>query len=839
MALDETEMTQSIDFTKQNRVKNAISGTEAAEVSKNLFGGIFLDINPEIGGMPYQKHFFDVADHLSLGFVRYPDGELPDGFAVHGADGQWRFVHNKLNNGDREITNPNSGEILDSGTIIDQSLLDDLTPALSLAYPDLLHPDLLTNSATGTPTGRTGFSKAIELAAQHGYDFALVLPVFQYLRPPVFRETLSDGSKVAFIATEHVKLDLLTHEVEQFLEKLLINKEYGGGLLPETILIELGNEDYFGWNQHYFEKDSQHDFDSYSAYVYGALTAINEFRQANPEVDFKVSMQAHGQSFVAEIERNLNDMGGLSLLSNIDVIDTSHLGLDSTVGSVHQIEEDWAILSGVRSLLALVEAAGGNASDVQVYNSAWSAKSSDVGSHGNASFGLPAAGAALSLFSGLVELGVQYSANWGIGSWAGLGTNSTGVRDGEVSYSPYAEVHRMMAESLVGTHQFSTAGMDNSRTDDVLTFAYGDDSKAVIFLAANEFTGTETLALEGFGPIGHVWAERLWVDGDADTGFLAQVSREAMVSDSNEITIEFHHPFEVVRLIVARTEPGEGAVHLWGSDEADLLKGGESGDLLQGNGGDDYISGGGGNDTIVGGAGNDTIYGNKGDDYISGGPGDDKLVGGLGFDTLSYAESNSDVFIWIDDGVVDSDEGIDEFKMFDRFVGSAHNDNFRNFSKSGIEIVAGAGDDLVIIGSGAQKNLIDLGDGDDFLISYGSETTVFGGDGNDTIHIFGLNGETSVVDGGAGNDVVYLANGSSIELRFSAQGGHDVIFGFQSARDRLVLAETYVNSLHSGEYTVSGSDTESRLDFLDDSSLTFKGLAELEIQFMIDDILQF
>ncbi|HHC29591.1 MAG TPA: calcium-binding protein [Rhodobacterales bacterium] len=480
---------------------------------------------------------------------------------------------------------------------------------------------------------------------------------------------------------------------------------------------------------------------------------------------------------------------------------------------------------------ALIVAAGGSASDTRFYNSAWGTSSSDIVEFGNSNNGLPSASAALSLFSGFATLEIDYAANWGIGAWTGSGISSSDVVNGKVTYSPYAEIMRLMAESLVGTLQVETPTMNGSRDDDVLAFAFEDDANAVIFLSANDFVGHELVTLDGFGEIGYVWAERISSSGDAVSGFETEVSREVLTANGLDILVHFDKPFEIVRLIVGREDPGFGELHLWGDETADTLRGGMSGDFLEGNGGADHISGRDGNDTIHGGSGNDVLYGNDGNDFMSGGPGEDRIVGGLGVDTLSYLDANSGVSIWIDDQNTESPEGDDTFSMIERYLGSDFGDAIRDFGTNAIEIDSRAGDDTVLI-SNATGVVTQLGDGDDSYIDYGVGNTVSGGEGDDTFLVFG---DAANVFGGLGDDEIVLGSGS-YNVHFSHGGGNDRIRGFTPDTDHLHLEEALFEIASSGTAEVVERDGAWGISFGHDTAIWFPDLLAADLIGILEDV---
>lgn len=169
------------------------------------------------------------------------------------------------------------------------------------------------------------------------------------------------------------------------------------------------------------------DRDSYSAYSIGVLTAIRDFGDDHPEIDSKVSMQARGGSFVAEIANNFDENGVSNLFGEIDIISLMHTGLNAGLDEVNATENIWSHTTGIAAMQALMTAANGNTSAAEIYMSAWGARSWDIYPENSGgvdnpdqNFRLPAAGAALSLFSGMFELGIDYAASWGVGSWGGM-----------------------------------------------------------------------------------------------------------------------------------------------------------------------------------------------------------------------------------------------------------------------------------------------------------------------------------------------------------------------------------------------------------------------------------
>jgi len=139
----------------------------------------------------------------------------------------------------------------------------------------------------------------------------------------------------------------------------------------------------------------------------------------------------------------------------------------------------------------------------------------------------------------------------------------------------------------------------------------------------------------------------------------------------------------------------------------DVLRGQDSSnDVINGLAGDDTISGQGGNDTLDGGEGNDTLLGNDGDDTLLGGTGndiahgqdgDDYLNGGIGDDYLNGGEGH-DIL----------NGGVGE----DSLIASGGNDI----------LTGGTSNDNLSGGKGNDIYVFNLGDGQDSINNYDSDT---------------------------------------------------------------------------------------------------------------------
>lgn len=152
-------------------------------------------------------------------------------------------------------------------------------------------------------------------------------------------------------------------------------------------------------------------------------------------------------------------------------------------------------------------------------------------------------------------------------------------------------------------------------------------------------------------------------------------------------------------------------------------------DNLEGTAGDDLIRGLRGNDTIDGGGGNDWIYAGEGNDEVAADPGNDRIFLGGGDDVYG-------------DYDIGTDEGSDT-------------------------IEGGSGDDTITVNSGTHEIWGDDADGDlegdDSITAYGGQVTIHGGKGNDTLAAFdgtaGGEGVSDTLYGGDGNDVIHVGSG--------------------------------------------------------------------------------
>ncbi len=169
----------------------------------------------------------------------------------------------------------------------------------------------------------------------------------------------------------------------------------------------------------------------------------------------------------------------------------------------------------------------------------------------------------------------------------------------------------------------------------------------------------------------------------------------------------------------------------WGGCGNDALYGSDGNDSMFGDEGDDILVGGIGNDRLDGGADNDILRGDLGDDLLFASEGNDDLHGGEGNDTVSYANINGSVIVFLGDTVDTraSLKGSDGTKD----LGSA---TLGTDYLTDIENVIGSSFDDAIFGN-SSVNRLEGADGNDLLVAIGEDTLV-GGNGSDTFAFFSL-----------------------------------------------------------------------------------------------------
>ncbi|QYK43546.1 MAG: hypothetical protein KF887_11655 [Paracoccaceae bacterium] len=551
-----------------------------AVMAPGLFGGISVNRSGTEG-----QAFQQSVGELGLTHLRWPGGTLSE-TAIVTPGGSVRLDYNPAH-----------------------------SYAYDLGYPDLLHHAALFN-ADGTPTGRSGFTEMLQTAIQNDASFSVILPTLRYLDDP------SEAGE----------------DTTDFLNALFVEGRWNGGKLPKKMILDVGNENY--------------DPESYARVSIEILRSVADFRAEHPEIAFDIAFQAmqSGEETTLLIDwmTSLQQPGDEGILAEIDhvrVHDLRH-GLHNLRNIEHGKKAD--ALFELRDAILEDRMALGldNLPEVGVYFSAWTVSPNDVDP--SLLLPMPSASAMLSLFTGMAELGTDHAAAWGVGMENATSPVTMTWQDpatGDFHLSPHGEVFRQMSEILPGMRLVDHAALDAGRTTPVNLYAFSDDAKVVIFLAANDLPANGMpveIDLSEYGPIANVWAESVSVENGI-TG-KPVVTNPAVTVDGSSVAVDMTDDYQVIRIVVTRTNPGDDPVWMRGGDGNDALVGSTADDRLEGGAGDDTLSGGKGNDRLFGGAGKDRLNGGVGNDLLHGGDGDDTLEGGSGDDTIHSGNGNDFVF---------------------------------------------------------------------------------------------------------------------------------------------------------------------------------------------------
>lgn len=286
-----------------------------------------------------------------------------------------------------------------------------------------------------------------------------------------------------------------------------------------------------------------------------------------------------------------------------------------------------------------------------------------------------------------------------------------------------------------------------------------------------------------------------------------------------------------------------------GTTAADTLLGTADDDAIKGRTGDDIISAGDGADRIDGGSNNDTIFGEGGDDTITVyslspiegsnpatrlGDGVSYADGGEGLDTLVLKTGTtgtglnvrpvgyffralvSDVAaIHVFTNGPSESRDVADVINFEILVGSKVNDYFDlSALRTPITVRAGAGDDAIVSGTGA--DILHGNDGDDF-IDVGRGDTAYGDAGQDVLSVSsdaqGI--VPTLIHGGEGVDtlIVTLSQFASGPIDLTLRDGV-VSYGTINATsiENISLNGPYGASLRLDALTIRGDDNDNIIE---------------------------
>ncbi len=226
--------------------------------------------------------------------------------------------------------------------------------------------------------------------------------------------------------------------------------------------------------------------------------------------------------------------------------------------------------------------------------------------------------------------------------------------------------------------------------------------------------------------------------------------------------------------------------------DKDMLKGHGGDDLLDGGSGDDWLEGGEGNDTLTGGLDADTMIGGSGDDTYSvenfgdvvveiDGEGDNDTVNVFGISGFELAANVENLGVG-GPGL----SGLTTIVAYGNDIGNVITGTSGRIAASvGYELYGRGGSDI-ITGRNASSagDLLDGGEGDDFLYGLAGNDTLRGGEGAD------------VMDGGAGNDTAdysLATSGVTIDFALGRFGGEALGDTFNSIEN--IIGSDYGDDL--------------------------------------------
>lgn len=298
------------------------------------------------------QNFLDSIDALELGHLRWPGGTLSETAVVRG-NGAIQLQYNEKH-----------------------------PYAYDLGYPELIHPSALT-AADGAASGQASFTTMLQTAIQQDASLSIILPTQRYIDAP----------------------EEAGEDVTDFLNALLVESRWNGGKLPKKLILDIGNENY--------------DPDEYGTVSIEILRAVRDFRIEHPEAEFSIGLQTmqdgEQTAHLVDVIQDLVGSGDEGILAEVDLVRVHDLrhGMRALKNIEHGKKAD-----AIKELVDAIEAdrdliGFDGLEDVRVYFSAWTVSSNDIGP--DILMSMPNAGAMISLFTGMAELGTDYAAGWGVG----------------------------------------------------------------------------------------------------------------------------------------------------------------------------------------------------------------------------------------------------------------------------------------------------------------------------------------------------------------------------------------------------------------------------------------
>ncbi|PTX54283.1 hypothetical protein C8N43_3096 [Litoreibacter ponti] len=438
-------------------------------------------------------------------------------------------------------------------------------------------------------------AEVFEYAFEHDIAVAITLPTARYQDDP---QALVEGAR-AFLEDLH-------------------SGEFG--TLPDTLIIEIGNEFY-----DVFEGGSEVVKAADYAQVVNAYSDVIAEVEARYDVDpEQVEYSVQTGKTPAASEMILNSLSDTSLI-NSDYLSHHRYpfearGADNRVEDIGEIldaydaaraelgQDDTKLFVSEYNTASITR--GEAATRYAESENGLSRSQLDVQGRSDLSFeryyqqqleirdyGMDQAENILQIFSEYQGLGAEAMTSY---AWDSVhaGRHSFEGTDGESYIFVGGAVQDMMAESLIGTRVLDWyEDNDHSKhgTDEVSVFGFDSPDKLVIFLTAPEDEDAEMLydiPLDDLGPVQSVWGESLtgappdnWqelfgvqdvqgVDQSAEAETFSVAAREAFAPEVEEgfVTVSFSEPGEVVRLVFARSDAGEAEIEEWAGNASTQIE---------------------------------------------------------------------------------------------------------------------------------------------------------------------------------------------------------------------------------------------------------------------------
>lgn len=764
--------------------------THANEISENFFGTIFA---PQFSRD--LDEFSLASEAMGSGSVRWPGGKI---------------------------------NVKDSGGY--QYNIND-----PLSYPDIIRNDL-DYSGSGK-----GLSVVMDYSVQNNLSFTMVVPVQRYVK---------NGSLNAKDINE------ARSDLSAFLGRL-----YSGefGVVPEDFTLELGNE-YYSMSSPFFSNPEL--YGELAANLLDEVRFFRLENPNATELQMAVQMGHHftegaNERIISGFEEAVAKFQGVTPTEIFSLVDklvehnfatnfNDHNFRNGGTGNAYDRSVD--IRKNSEQWFEKVPSEPSGDDPIDIFVSGWNAVDNTGRSWAkktgatekiaseiqdeilNADFGMRGASLVLEMMSTFLHAGADQTATWAVGltganRWAIDGVDPTTALPTAIP-TPKAVMFDMLADSLVGkTLIEGSKGQDRYHPYTMYTF--DDEDEVVVFVSANDFSDADLqvdLQMAMFQELGTVEGIRLnseydlsqlnqsawgvgasiWriIDDDVESRLFevgVKTSVDDLTVNGGQISLTFTQPYEVVRLIISKSDSTMRTGEIFaGSDRDDEFVGGLFDDFAKGGTGNDTLNGAVGNDTLLGGIGDDILLGwggqdllqgNDGNDIIRGGSGNDVLEGGDGADTLNGGDG--------DDFIFGGDTNAD---LRDVVYAGTGNDQI-NAGYGNDLVFGGDGDDEIIGGFGADELVGQSGN--DILVGSASSDLLFGGDGNDFINGgFG----SDRLNGGAGADQFYHLgipdHGSDWIQDYIADEGDVLLWGDRTANSedfQINFAET----LNAGDDGVS------------------------------------